>query len=223
MGRAGHWLMGGSGWRSAAAPERASHLLTFPSFNFRRTATCRIRYSHSYITSSLVVWCWAPPTDPLEFPPRADARSPRPGHPETRQTNPSVITLPPLYTPYAMPSTLRRRGPPAPDPPASESPSEQPTSRDESPAKPGETVKVIHHRARPRKRGVTAIFLLGSLFGLIGAGFFAKNNDLIAFPEIGELSMDSLFDVLPATFMRDIRDLVVRMPVAHSWLMHPWS
>jgi len=122
-----------------------------------------------------------------------------------------------------MPSTLRRRGPPAPDPPASESPSEPPTPRDESPAKPGEKVKIVHHRARPRKRGVTAIFLLGSLFGLIGAGFFAKNNDLIAFPEIGELSMDSLFDVLPATFMRDIRDLVVRMPVARPRLVHLWS
>jgi len=120
-----------------------------------------------------------------------------------------------------MASTVRRRGPPVV--PASGSSSEVPTPRDESPAKPGEKVKVIHHRARPRKRGVTAIFLLGSLFGLIGAGFFAKNNDLIAFPELGELSMESLFDVLPATFMKDIRELVVRMTIARPRLLHLWG
>jgi phospholipid:diacylglycerol acyltransferase len=47
------------------------------------------------------------------------------------------------------------------------------------------------------------------LFGLIAAGFFAKSNDLIDFPEFGELSMDNLFDVLPAGLAKDMREFVV--------------
>lgn len=105
-----------------------------------------------------------------------------------------------------MATTLRRRAVGGPD----DSPSESPVStpRDESPAKPGQKVKVVHHKEKTRKRRTTAIFLLGSLFGIIAAGFFAKNNDLIDFPEFGELSMDSLFDVMPAGLAKDMRDLM---------------
>jgi phospholipid:diacylglycerol acyltransferase len=107
-----------------------------------------------------------------------------------------------------MASTLRRRGQPATQ---DESSPEPATSREDTPAKDGEKVKVVHHRPKQRKRKTTAIFLLGSLFGLVAAGFFAKSNDLIDFPELGELSMsmDSLFDVLPAGLVKDMRDLVV--------------
>ncbi len=102
-----------------------------------------------------------------------------------------------------MAGNLRRRAP------VKETPPESPTPRDESPVKTGDKVKVVHHHPRTRKRKTTVIFLLGSLFGIIAAGFFAKSNDLIDFPEIGELSMDSLFDALPAGLVGDVRDLVV--------------
>ncbi|KAI4864514.1 LACT-domain-containing protein [Hypoxylon rubiginosum] len=108
-----------------------------------------------------------------------------------------------------MASTLRRRVL-GPSDNSSESSSTAPTPRDESPAKPGDKVKIIHHD-RPqkmRKRRNTFIFLLGSLFGLIAAGLLAKNNDLIELPEIGELSMDSFFEVLPAGLITDMKDLV---------------
>lgn len=106
-----------------------------------------------------------------------------------------------------MASTLRRRlvGNETP----SEATSEAPTPRDESPEKTSDKVKVVHHGTKTRKRKTTAIFLLGSLFGIIAAGFFAKTNDLIDFPEFGELSVDSLFDVLPAGLVKDMRELVV--------------
>lgn len=111
-----------------------------------------------------------------------------------------------------MASTLRRRvlGNETP----SDSSSPAPTPRDESPEKQGGdakvvTAKVIHHQVKTKKRRTTLIFLLGSIFGIIAAGFFAKSNDLIDFPEIGELSMDSFFDVLPAGLVRDMRDLIV--------------
>ncbi|KAK3346236.1 Lecithin:cholesterol acyltransferase-domain-containing protein [Lasiosphaeria hispida] len=91
---------------------------------------------------------------------------------------------------------------------ASGTPSESLTPRDGSPVRTGDNVKVVHERPKARKRRTTAIFLLGSLFGIIAAGFFAKSNDLIGFPEIGELSMDNIFDVLPAGFSKDLRELV---------------
>ena len=43
----------------------------------------------------------------------------------------------------------------------------------------------------------------------MAAGFFAGKSDLIDFPELGDLRMDSLMDVLPAGFVRDARDLAV--------------
>lgn len=86
-----------------------------------------------------------------------------------------------------------------------------PPLRDESPSKVVEHVRVAEFPAKPktRKRRNTAIFLLGSLFGIIAAGFFAKSNDLIDFPELGEFSVDSLLDALPAGLIADMRDLVV--------------
>ncbi|KAI1406324.1 LACT-domain-containing protein [Hypoxylon fuscum] len=108
-----------------------------------------------------------------------------------------------------MASTLRRRALGAADN-SSESTSSAPTPRDESPVKSDDKVKIIHqeHRPKTRKRRNTLIFLLGILFGLVAAGLLAKNNDLIDLPEIGELSMDSLFDVLPAGLITDMKDLV---------------
>ena len=41
------------------------------------------------------------------------------------------------------------------------------------------------------------------------AGFFTERNDLFPFPELGDLSMESLIDVLPASFVRDASDLAV--------------
>ena len=83
--------------------------------------------------------------------------------------------------------------------------------RDDSPARPGEKVKIIHHQQpqKMRKRRNTFIFLLGSLFGIFVAGLLAKNNDLITLPEISDLSMDSLLDVLPAGLAKDMRDFMV--------------
>ncbi|GKT55549.1 phospholipid:diacylglycerol acyltransferase [Colletotrichum tofieldiae] len=103
-------------------------------------------------------------------------------------------------------SALRRRALPV----DTQVESESSTPRDESPEKSENTTHVVHHvKPKTRKRRNGAIFLLGSLFGIIAAGFFAKSNDLIDFPELGELSMDSLFDVLPAGLVKDMRDLVV--------------
>ncbi|KAI0475179.1 LACT-domain-containing protein [Xylariaceae sp. FL0804] len=104
-----------------------------------------------------------------------------------------------------MVSELRRRV-------VGDSPSSSPVStpvRDQSPERPGEEVKIVHHHhdaAKTRKRRNTFIFFLGSIFGIIAAGFLARSNDFLDFAS--DLSMDSLFDVLPAGLVKDMRDLV---------------
>ncbi|TVY81822.1 Phospholipid:diacylglycerol acyltransferase [Lachnellula suecica] len=91
----------------------------------------------------------------------------------------------------------------------------EPPSRERSPAKAEEVrlapVSKIKQTPAPkpknRKRRNGFIFALGGLFGIAAAGFFAGRSDLIDFPEFGDLSMDSIMDVLPAGFVRDAREL----------------
>lgn len=98
-----------------------------------------------------------------------------------------------------------------------ETPSESspaPTPRNESPARPHgkEKVKVIHHRAKKTKRSYAGVLLLGTLIGLVAAGFFAKNDYKLDFDlsdVMGDLSMESLLEVIPAGFMKDMRQMVV--------------
>ena len=57
------------------------------------------------------------------------------------------------------------------------------------------------------KRKTGLIFFLGGIVGIVAAGFFAQNSEMIEFPEFKDLSLDSLMDVLPNGFMKDARDL----------------
>jgi hypothetical protein len=88
--------------------------------------------------------------------------------------------------------------------------------REKSPAKTEEVrlvpvSKIITDTNKPktRKRRNGLIFFLGGVFGLLAAGFFAQRRDLLDFPELRELSMESLIEVLPAGFISDARDLAV--------------
>lgn len=59
------------------------------------------------------------------------------------------------------------------------------------------------------KRKTGLIFFLGGLFGIIAAGYFAEKNDLI--PELGDMSMQSVLDVLPAGMASELRAYTVRI------------
>ncbi|KAL6877269.1 LACT domain-containing protein [Trichoderma longibrachiatum] len=105
-----------------------------------------------------------------------------------------------------MASSLRRRNPP-------ESSSAEPVAdsakhHHDRPPTPPSRVHVVERLPKARKRRNTFIFLLGGLCGLIAAGLFAKTNDLIDLPELTEINMDSLLDVIPAGLVKDMRDLV---------------
>ncbi|EJP69287.1 hypothetical protein NHJ13051_009166 [Beauveria bassiana] len=73
----------------------------------------------------------------------------------------------------------------------------------------GQPVVQIVQKPKTRKRRNTFIFLLGGLCGLVAAGFFASSNDLIEFPELlGDLSMATFVDILPAGLISDVKDLM---------------
>ncbi|KAI1495656.1 Lecithin:cholesterol acyltransferase [Biscogniauxia marginata] len=108
-----------------------------------------------------------------------------------------------------MASELRRRALAVDTPTPSDSSSPASTTpRGQSPTRHGDKIKIVHHEPKTRKRKNTFIFFLGSLFGIIAAGWMAKSNDLIEFPEFSDLSVDSFLDVLPAGFVKDMKDIV---------------
>lgn len=111
-----------------------------------------------------------------------------------------------------MPGTLRRRGGQSALDVTSES---MPDTDDKQPHLNPEVeshAEVVGDKPKTRKRRNMFIFLLGSLCGIVAAGFFASTNDLIEFPDIGELKLDTLLDVLPAGMVREYRDLIVCAP-----------
>jgi phospholipid:diacylglycerol acyltransferase len=100
------------------------------------------------------------------------------------------------------------------------------SSREESPARAEEVrlapvskiMKAGAKHDKSKKRHGGFIFFLGGLFGIVAAGFFARKNDLIDFPEFADLGMTGLLDVLPAGFVKDARDLAVQFNPSFSLL-----
>ena len=64
-------------------------------------------------------------------------------------------------------------------------------------------------RRKGTKRRHAWVFILGGLFGLALAALFADNSDIIDLPAIKGMNLESIFEVLPAGFVRDARDLQV--------------
>ncbi len=85
-----------------------------------------------------------------------------------------------------------------------------------TPPKEGEEVRVIPvsklkdltRKKSKRRNGL--IFGLGGLFGLVLAGFFAKQNNVINFEGLMDLNLESLTDAIPAGIIRDAKELTVR-------------
>lgn len=64
-------------------------------------------------------------------------------------------------------------------------------------------------RPKTRKRTTWAIFTLGGLFGVAIALFFADSQDVINLNGLLDLNLDSLMDVIPASIIRDAKELTV--------------
>jgi phospholipid:diacylglycerol acyltransferase len=59
------------------------------------------------------------------------------------------------------------------------------------------------------KRRNGLIFLLGGVFGIFCAVFFAQQQDVISLDSLMDLNIDSLMDVIPQSIMRDAREFSV--------------
>jgi phospholipid:diacylglycerol acyltransferase len=60
------------------------------------------------------------------------------------------------------------------------------------------------------KRKNAWIFVLGGVFGLVVAGFFASSNEMIDLKSLENMNLDSILDALPASFVNSAQQLQVR-------------
>ena len=95
-------------------------------------------------------------------------------------------------------------------------------SRESTPA-PGEEYRVVdanklHKLSKSRatsKRRHAWVFVLGGFFGILVAGLFASNNDMIDLSSLTDMNLESLMDVLPAGLIKDARDIQVSIRIYH--------
>jgi phospholipid:diacylglycerol acyltransferase len=97
---------------------------------------------------------------------------------------------------------------------AEESQSTSPTAADvDTDEKPtlSPLVKLKRNLSKPRgKRWHSVVFMLGGLFGIFVAVFFANHNEVISLDALMDLNLDSLIDVMPQGILRDAREFTVR-------------
>jgi phospholipid:diacylglycerol acyltransferase len=63
---------------------------------------------------------------------------------------------------------------------------------------------------KPRsKRRNGFIFLLGGIFGIFVALFFANQHEVISLDSIMDLNLDSLMDAIPQGILRDVKEFSV--------------
>lgn len=71
----------------------------------------------------------------------------------------------------------------------------------------------IKKQSKGARRRAFWVFALGGLCGILAAGYFASNNGgldgMLEAAGLGDLKIDSLFDVLPAGLIKDVQDLQV--------------
>ncbi|CBX94250.1 similar to phospholipid:diacylglycerol acyltransferase [Plenodomus lingam JN3] len=70
-----------------------------------------------------------------------------------------------------------------------------------------EQLHTLKNRGKHGKRKNAWVFGVGILFGLIGAGFFASNNDIIDFKAMQDVNLESLMEALPASFVKSAQQL----------------
>jgi phospholipid:diacylglycerol acyltransferase len=122
---------------------------------------------------------------------------------------------PPHWELYALPcsmSTLRYRQGKLKSPRADDSPhhdNESPTNEPLINLSSGYRLKSFLAKPRGKRRN-SFIFLLGGLFGICVALFFANHNEVISLDALLDLNLDTLIDVIPQGALRDAREFTVR-------------
>jgi phospholipid:diacylglycerol acyltransferase len=80
---------------------------------------------------------------------------------------------------------------------------------------------VAAHNGRKRRQGL--VFMLGGLFGLLLAAFFADRNDMInlaSLPDLADFNFEGLAGILPAGLLNDAKD---RSVCLSKWSSSPFD
>ncbi|KAN0073096.1 Lecithin:cholesterol acyltransferase domain containing protein [Elaphomyces granulatus] len=102
-------------------------------------------------------------------------------------------------------STLRHRQGKLKPPRVDDSPHHHHESSTNESLSPASRLK--RYLAKPRgKRRYSFIFLLGGLFGICVALFFANHNEVISLDALLDLNLDALIDVIPQGILRDAKE-----------------
>jgi phospholipid:diacylglycerol acyltransferase len=75
-----------------------------------------------------------------------------------------------------------------------------------------EKLHTLKTKGKSKRRNVW-VFSLGGLFGLVLAGFFASSNEMIDLKSLESMNLDSVWDALPASFVRSAQQLQVRLSI----------
>lgn len=75
-----------------------------------------------------------------------------------------------------------------------------------------EQLQTLKSKHKHGKRKNAWVFGLGGLFGLVVAGFFASNNDLIDMKSLENMNLESIMEALPANFITSAQQLQVHIP-----------
>lgn len=74
----------------------------------------------------------------------------------------------------------------------------------------GAKVKQLVIRPRRSKRRNGLIFVLGGLFGIFFALFFANQQEVISLDSLMDLNLDSLIDAMPQGIVSDVKEFSVK-------------
>jgi phospholipid:diacylglycerol acyltransferase len=81
---------------------------------------------------------------------------------------------------------------------------------DKAPSLLAPLAKLKNSLGKPRgKRRHSFVFLLGGLFGIFVALFFANQNEVISLDALLDLNLDSLIDVMPSGLLSDAKEFTV--------------
>lgn len=73
-----------------------------------------------------------------------------------------------------------------------------------------EQLATLKQKGKHKKRRNFWVFSLGGIFGLLLAGFFASNNDMIDLSGLGEVNLESIMEALPDNFVKSAQQMQVR-------------
>lgn len=80
----------------------------------------------------------------------------------------------------------------------------------------GAKVKQLVIRPRSKRRN-GLIFVLGGLFGIFIALFFANQQEVISLDSLMDLNLDSLIDAIPQGIVRDMTEFSVKRLSLRLW------